>query len=28
VRESDGVIHVVVERSGRRGSKDLWDRIG
>lgn len=28
VRESDDVIHVVVERSGRRGSKDLWDRIG
>jgi ATP-binding cassette, subfamily C, bacterial len=28
VRELDDVIHVVVERSGRRGSKDLWDRIG
>lgn len=28
VRDSGGLIHVNVERSGRRSSKDLWDRIG
>lgn len=28
VRESGDAIHVVVERRGRKSSKDFWDRLG